>query len=515
MRFLASQIRRPNHFICCGALLLLVAVAGSASAIDHSLFINEFNGAQTCETCHPGTVAAIQQTVHYKFESAVPENYLYDEEGNLREIDRSGKLWKLCGFPTTFAQLNWLGKLKDLPETDHIDSPGGCGKCHIGIGTKPYTAVGATEPQASEQYNVDCLVCHAENYTRKFYVATVGGEPELMSNGKPVVMAVPKVDGVLDFSVQLEAAQSVGRPKTEYCARCHTAAGGGRVIQDNHQYSFKRGSTYDAETDVHAAAGLSCVDCHSAGNHQTRRSPNNDIYAYDNLVDHQLCVDCHTDAPHTEQPMYNMHSSFASCTTCHATSKGGVVYKDFADIVAPDPSNPLGLYEARLDFAGDDFKLEYHWFNGKVMGEIEPMGGPGDGKIYPFKRIGFNQPVDANDQPIPVIWGKIFLEGDVPTAATLGLAGYAAMYSEELAAQTGIPPVPGAFDHYNDCSAVFSISHSITKENALQCADCHSTNSVLDFAALQYTPERANQLQTMDVPGGGDSGVHNWNLFER
>ena len=71
-------------------VLCLVASTGLAAEMDHS-FLQEFNGAQTCEMCHAGKVAEVQETVHYKFESDVPEEYLYDEEGHPRTIERSGK----------------------------------------------------------------------------------------------------------------------------------------------------------------------------------------------------------------------------------------------------------------------------------------------------------------------------------------------------------------------------------------------------------------------------------------
>lgn len=488
-------------------VLCLAASTGFAAAMDHS-FLQEFNGAQTCEMCHAGKVAEVQETVHYKFESDVPEDYLYDEEGHPRTIQKSGKLWKLCGYPTAIPQSNWLGKLADDPATPHIDKPGGCAKCHIGMGVKPYNARGFDAPQEDEANNVDCLVCHADNYSRKFYVAKLNGEPETV-NGATVVMAAPKVDGVLDFSSQLEAARTVGLPKAEYCSRCHTAAGGGRSKLDDHDYSFKRGSIFDPEYDVHAAAGMSCISCHSAGNHKTKRSLNNDLYAYDTPVRHQLCLDCHSDDPHESDAMYNLHTSFVSCTTCHTTSQGGVVHKDFANVVEKDPDNPLSLYGLKQENAGPNFKLDYLWFNGTVQGEIVPAGSRGNGKIFPYKTAAFNQPVDVDGNPVPVKWGIFFKTGNLTNATATGLSLYTSFHTPELEETAGIPPVMGEFDHFAEHTALFSMSHSITKTDALRCADCHGADSVLDFDVLGYSPERAEQLMTLDVPGGGTS-VNTW-----
>lgn len=508
---------------------LCIVLAFSAIALvtqaeqDHSFLIHKYDGAKTCEVCHPGTMAEIMKTVHYKFESPVPENYLFDEKGNPLDIEESGKFWKLCGFPTTFPQFNWMGKLKDDPVTPHIDVPGGCGRCHIGIGIKPFTASNFEEPQANESNNIDCLVCHAKNYQRKFYVATRNGEPDLKPDGTPYVFSVPRVDGEFDFSIQLEAAQTVGHsPTSEACLRCHASAGGGKYELDNMEYNFKRGSAFDKENDVHARAGMTCVNCHSAGNHQTKRPLNNDAYAYDNVVDHQMCTDCHTDTPHKLLPMYNLHTSFISCTGCHATSTGGARFKDFSMVVPADPNNPLALnkVELRLQSSLDGNEsnipfnfINYLWFNGQVHGEIQPVGSREDGKIYPYKTAGFNQPVDANGHPIPVKWGLIFLKGDVMAAVSKGRELYTSMFSDELAAEKGIPTIPGEFDHFATHYCNFSISHGITKEKALTCENCHTEDTVLDYAKLGYSPQRTEQLMTLDLKEF-DTVVEDWTLFE-
>ncbi|MGC9326737.1 MAG: hypothetical protein ACP5I1_03810, partial [Candidatus Hinthialibacter sp.] len=319
--------------------------------------------------------------------------------------------------------------------------------------------------------------------------------------GSSVVLTVPKTDGVIDWNIHLPAAQSVAKTSADTCNRCHAAAGAGNVSLDDMQYSFKRGTIFAPGKDVHADAGLSCSYCHSAGQHQMKRSVNTDIYAYDNLVDHQMCADCHTEKPHSADSagsMYNQHSQFISCTGCHAVSAGGAVYKDFADVASPDPADPLGIYDVRVDLSGDDFQLEFAWFNGQVQGKTQPLGGRENGKIYPYKRIVFNQPVDAECNPIPLKWRILFLQGDVPAAANAGRDQYAKMYSDELAQITGIPAVPGVFDHYQELSCVFSVSHGIVKDSALTCQFCHNPNSTLDFQALGYSQEEESELKSMN-----------------
>ena len=54
-----------------------------------------------------------------------------------------------------------------------------------------------------------------------------------------------------------------------------------------------------------------------------------------------------------------------------------------------------------------------------------------------------------------------------------------------------------------------SLNHAIKKDGALNCMDCHTHNSVLDFRALHYTEERANQLKSLF-----GTPVWNWELYQ-
>lgn len=470
------------------------------SGVDHSDFIGEsYEGPKQCVVCHEGAMEAVMSGAHYKFESDQPAAYQFDEHGNEVTHTKTGKLWKLCGFPTTLPQFNWLGALKDLPETDHVDVPGGCAQCHIGTGVKPFTATGNSAPTEAEHENVDCLICHSDQYNRKYYIATAGGEPVMSPLNSPVVMTVPQADGVRDWSVYTEAARTVGPTSAKTCNRCHAAAGGGKItLEDGTETSFKRGSVYAPGKDVHASAGLTCSDCHYAGDHKFKRPLNNDLSAHDVIVDHQMCTDCHTDKPHKSE-IYNSHLDKIACTTCHATAEKAAVVKDFSVSKAPDPNDPLGLYKPGMQFASP-VPIEYKWFNGTVGPEITARGDMNDGKIYPFRTVEFNQPVDADNNPVPVKWGVFFKTGNMEAAANKGRSLYDAMFSPEKQAKYGIPSVPGPFDHYNaGHNGGFSVSHGITKVNALRCGDCHTDSGKLDFAALGYSPERQAELTQPDA----------------
>ena len=247
---------------------------------------------------------------------------------------------------------------------------------------------------------MDCLICHSPNYERKYYAATQDGT----ATGE--IRIAPKNrwrDGLVN--VHTEAAQSiVAEPPTEACLRCHAEAGGGTFEADDHSYaSFKRGSIYGQDADVHADAGLTCSDCHYDKDHNFKRPVNNDLAATNAVVDHQLCEDCHTATPHDSSgpaAMLNVHTATIACTTCHARSVGGAVNKDFSVHIAPNPEDPLGLYKVKIHFAGAEFGLTQRWFNGTIGPHITPLGSKDDpdSKIYPYKPITFHAPTDADGQ---------------------------------------------------------------------------------------------------------------------
>jgi hypothetical protein len=56
------------------------------------------------------------------------------------------------------------------------------------------------------------------------------------------------------------------------------------------------------------------------------------------------------------------------------------------------------------------------------------------------------------------------------------------------------PTYDGAADPTRVTGSFISLSHAVSKTNALGCTDCHSDYSVLDFRALGYLPERAARL---------------------
>ncbi|MBC8215881.1 MAG: T9SS type A sorting domain-containing protein [Candidatus Marinimicrobia bacterium] len=462
---------------------------------DHSGMISSYGGPSTCIGCHPGKMEEIISTVHYKFESEILDGLLFNADGTPAEEIYSGKFWKLCGFPTAIPQSNWIGQLKNDPETPHVDVPGGCAKCHIGIGMKPYNANGGTEPSEAElANNIDCLYCHATDYTRKYYVSMSADTVDLNPMGAPIVFAAPRVDGVFNFSEFTDAAKTVGGPATsDACLRCHAKAGGGGMAFDGVMHSFKRGEGFSGSTDVHAEAGMTCSTCHYDANHKFKRAPNTDLTAMDSPQSVSGCVNCHTATPHTTTDTYNNHTDKIACQTCHVTSRGGVVYKDFNAPICPSgdcSSESMNLWGLQMNKFPEDFEIDYMWWNGTVEKPIHPLGDINDGKIYPFKKGVFNVPEDAMGNSVPVKWGKYFLTGDMMLAVGAGRSLYSSFLDGFLGniEEYVLPPLSGEFDHFGEVTDYFSLSHGITTENARTCYDCHAhEGGVIDWVAMGYS----------------------------
>lgn len=510
--------------ISCGSSTNTGSTFSTTTSTDHSSLITDYQGAETCFECHSENIKTeIMSNTHYTFSAELEDNYLFDANDETQDVKTrennpqtyTGKFWKLCGFPTAVAQSNWLGKLRDDPDTDYIDGPGGCARCHIGIGFMPAQGTGGHTATASQNeqdhVNIDCLVCHAANYTRRYY----------LDSETSAVYVVPKVDGEFDYSGLLEAAQSVGHTSATTCLRCHASMGGGSSTIDGLVYSYKRGMAFDATTDVHAAAGMTCANCHSDGNHKVKRAMNNDLTAYDSAQSTSTCLSCHDKADHPDLEYLPTNHEFLekfACETCHATSLGGVTYKDFSDVTCEgvsinnDPTSAeaqacLGatnttMFGFALTKFESTFKPVFKWFNGKVQRPIHPLGSSSDGKIYPFKKGVFNQPVDADGNAVPFKAGTLFTTGNLANSLSTGLSKYTSLLTTLTEyADYGLPDVPNAQDSFAETTDYFSLSHGITKTNALGkngCTDCHGSSGKFsnswDSEGLNRTDPLANVL---------------------
>jgi hypothetical protein len=427
-----------------GALLLFATSHAKEHEGNEYIQQNGYEGPKTCEECHPGTAKEFLGTVHWKHASKV------DNVDNLvagQEYGMYNRIYTMCNANDI------VNNLKEIPPNEAGKTKfTGCNTCHPG---DHLSDVGSTGPEAEQA--IDCLICHSSKYD--------------FSKRKPVKNADGKIVMTQDRST--EAALNVGQPNIKNCMVCHESAGGGAL--------FKRGFAMTKDSDVHAAKGLVCVDCHKVENHRfpTGKDPNN----WANDGKYMTCAGaCHTEKPHKDAD-YNRHTDVIACQTCHIPRTGGAFAKDFTKWAKM--SN--GFYEpSTLKKEVNETTPVYAWYNLTVSNTprfIGPKGSKKDGKskIYPFKvyqgKAYFNKldgKLLAMDFAQPMATGDT-LAGVASAAKTLGIKKYQAE--------------PGWQTTY------FGSNHQVApKEKALTCTNCHAINGVLNFRELGYDAKELEKL---------------------
>ncbi len=417
-------------------VLLLVNVAYADPPEPHR-YIEEYTGPETCEVCHPGATEEVLHSVHYTWEE---------------------KLDHYSPIPASIARINWLGLLN--PE---LGIPGGCGRCHPGGGPLPKDP-DAVPPE--ERAMVDCLICHSPVYDLGVRF------PQKDEAGR----------WVLPQDRSLGAARNAQRPTAETCLRCHFNVGGGALLKrgvDFAPIADKHGES--SKGDVHADAGMVCVDCHRAEKHRILGyGPT--LWSRDRPEERLRCEGCHGDAPHTNV-LLNDHTRL-DCRTCHIVGTGGLVYRDWTAPSRHDPVNDLYWPVSKVE-EPNAIPPVYRWYNGQPTKPGQPWPGSRDdesARIQPFKPYTAVIPVDAmSGQPLPLKLGIFFTQGDLEKAIRVGAREAGVAYS-------------GSWEP-KEVTIYLQISHGIVGgEDALPCTACHGPHHRVDFAALGYTEEEVAKL---------------------
>jgi hypothetical protein len=355
------------------------------------------------------------------------------------------------------AGINWIGMLQPKDPSKPAQ-PGGCVRCHPGYGAKPGKAGNMTE---ADYHNIDCLLCHAQGYKRT--VGKVGDK----------IQIVPTSDTDV-----LKAARSVQKPTGEMCLRCHAFAAGG--------LNFKHGVIPTKETDVHAAKGMQCVQCHTTKNHKIAGGA--DIKAQE-LPDVKVaCENCHTAKPHKgkDKAKIDKHVSRLACQTCHIPG----IARDpkqptlvFRDYTKPVLNEKTGLYGPTETLKGNITPV-YRWWNRYTMKNTTPVGSIKDktAKIVPYKTADFMIIGDAETgKAVYLKTGVYSITGDVGAAAKKGAEDYKMPYSGKW---KGLPE-----------TLHFTLNHQVApKGETLSCKACHSPDGIMDFKKLGYSAKQIKEL---------------------
>lgn len=539
--------------------------------------ILSYEGPQTCLNCHEDieykdlkTNETIKQplmdnlltSAHYRFYTTKHPN-VYGFNGELTDDFRMGKINRPCPKPGSFAMTAWASQIV-LENGDTLSE--GCGQCHIGGQTT--APLGEMMPgystTDSEKDAIDCLICHSPAYDMNKKQAAKN------ENGRYY----------WDQDRSMKAAMAVTRPTSQTCLRCHQHNLGGDIYVDPADSSFheslinlgttrprvqhpgsKRGTPFTPSWDVHAAAGLDCIECHLTQGHYIAKGTHTTTMMANDLPEVEVaCENCHSSAPHKENTelaeYYNDHIDKIACQTCHipflhddnATRRdfgtamyeehpGIYIYTDFVKETEPGKGiiyawwngdgtflgNPIGdnpngedLYQfynptnVWPEFTDFDYDK---WYN-DVMRPIAKKGRPS--KIYPMKLFNGRQHIDlGNITP----FGGMYLPYNLPTYYTTGDPDKAAakemehpmmemMYgwmfkiymldkfmsfmnadSWNRSSYDDARSIKNVEPRWIPQDALLEASHAVRREGALNCNNCHSENSVIDFEHLGYNKE--------------------------
>jgi len=269
----------------------------------------------------------------------------------------------------------------------------------------------------------DCLLCHMPEYdfgmrnsqlaslnfrwaaTAGAGLATVSGK--VAANESPTVAYdAARFDAEGNVSVHI-----VPEPHTETCLNCH--------FKPDWK---KRGAGFSARTDVHMAAGLLCVDCHSAGSraadprirgkevHQFGKGDDPSGFVRDDLDNTvRTCESCHLDgwrnAPRaTHEWLPPLHLEKLSCQACHIPNravKSALVQASDVYNAAPRISPPgkhiWTFYDQEMAFWNHYGELDLFSARDKPTDVTQPTLVRYKGKIYPANRVhstfvGYEEP---------------------------------------------------------------------------------------------------------------------------
>ncbi len=349
--------------------------------------IRTYEGPETCLRCHKDmavhkidggtekvhTMDDVMNSVHYRLFSK--ERNAFTTYGyNGVEVNKGrpipvGKIDRACGIPGSFTWTGWAALIKAKPEgkKEELRSEG-CGQCHIGGGYGPPSEemLPVVVRDKRAENGIDCLICHSRTYDMD--------ERYVIDDGVGLRWNQDR---------SMKAAMTVGRPTSEACLRCHQHDMGGDTYPYNEasrhlgykhprllHSAAKRGTPYAAESDVHAAAGLSCLDCHVTEGHKIARGRKGVDMVSNDLPDVDVsCVGCHTSSPHVANPavraILNGHTARIACETCHITR----LWQD--NIVLTDWLNPQwnaeeGIFVPQALYQTGDMSkaVGYLWLNG-------------------------------------------------------------------------------------------------------------------------------------------------------
>lgn len=415
-----------------------------------------------------------------------------------------------------------------------------CNACHVGYGWKD------DKFDFSAEKNVDCLACHNTGEYAK--IPGLAGHPAYQR------MEYPPGSGKFIDAVDLpKVAQQVSKTSRAACGACHFYGGGGDGVKHGDLDSSLKQP--DRKLDVHMGVNggnFTCATCHKTESHRvagsrispTASDPHGAILRGEKTDRNPAtCQACHGDAPHQPGPgagllgslargdRLNAHTRTLACQTCHipAFARGGVPTKMFWDWSTAGTLDPDGKPFQKKDehghvifdskkgnfHLGENVEPEYVWFNGRVdytlkSDRIDPAqtvrintfhgdAGAPDARIWPVKRFRGKQPYDL--EHLTLLVPHTATPDD--TALWFNFDWHRALAAGTAAAGQ---PFSGRFG-FVETEMLWPITHMVApKDEALDCAECHSRNGRLKAVSGVYLPGRDHN-EWLDKAGFSLAGL--------
>lgn len=348
--------------------------------------VREYKGSDTCLQCHEtmrvetadgyqtvDTMHDVLDTVHFRLFMTTSG---FSTVGYNGEKVNSGwykipvgKIDRACGIPGSFTWTGWADLIEASPEHGGKQYMSvGCGQCHIGgmYGPPSEAMMPSLKTPKQARDAIDCLICHSITYdmNEKYVIEDQGGKRWNQDRS-------------------MKAAMGVTKPRAHMCLHCHQHNLGGDAYvlnESSTQLGYKhkrlmhdaskRATPFGPDWDVHAAAGMDCLDCHQSRGHKIARGQKGvDLVANDLPEVEVSCERCHTAAPHVEnkttRAILNGHVARVACETCHITSlhPSNLIMVDW---INTKYNAKEGIWTPSAVKVAGDIKeaVEYLWFNG-------------------------------------------------------------------------------------------------------------------------------------------------------
>lgn len=406
-----------------------------------------------CYSCHEDKFIEVYQSLHYQWQAVASDN-----------TNRTDTLQGKINVAMNAYCINILGNWAL------------CGRCHAGRGAKP---VYTSNPTLDQLLNIDCLVCHNEDYSLSRVRRSDGtmGPPEGTDQA------------TLDSYVR-----NIHKPTRGNCLKCHAYAGGGDAVKRG-DLAWAHYNSSDPGYDVHMATtrgNFPCQRCHKFVNHRVT-GKGSDLES----TDYQAEIRCATSECHPDRvngghatTKVNDHIARVACQTCHIPVYGKVateVERDWRHTDASTPpyhpsrvmqSNVIPVYKWWNRKTHNYLLNDVATFNpetGAYMMDILQGSVSGDitNKLYPFKYKISWQPIMTNRNILIALdtYEYILVSGNYESAVMKGLANMGYSTSE--------PWTTVKVETYQ------MLNHGVADVQlqgaVLACGDCHENKTRMDL----------------------------------